>query len=208
MGAIVRHHRRVRGDPVTTATHTVLLDETERQQVFRACLGALSRPGTWHPLQVTRHPAARLPLLALTDLMTPIAALGDRPDTTRAIEEIAGLTRAPIATIGDARWLLADPDPAPGLLAELRQGTDQEPQLGAMLVLPLPVSSATGWAYRLSGPGIKDQRPSELSLSPGLVRARAELLTDYPRGFDLLCVTEDHRVLGLPRTTVITEETR
>ncbi|NNG19819.1 phosphonate C-P lyase system protein PhnH [Naumannella sp. ID2617S] len=188
-----------------TTAQTVLLDETERQQVFRACLDALSQPGTARPLQVTRHAAARLPMLALTDLMTPIAALGDDPDTRTAVEEIAALTRAPISTVGAARWVLAGPDLTADRLAELPQGSDEEPQLGAMLVVPLP--AGTPHRYRLSGPGIKDHRELELTLSPELVRARADLLTDYPRGFDLLCVTADARVIGLPRTTEITNIT-
>lgn len=191
---------------MTAPAHTVLLDETERQRVFRACLEALSRPGSWHPLRVTRHRADHLPLLALTDLMAPIAALGNDPQTERSIQQLADLTRAPITSTERARWLLTGPDPEPALLSGVPRGTDEEPQLGAMIVLPL--ADRPGHRYRLTGPGIKGRAIVELALAPELVRARASALTGYPRGFDLLCVTGDHRVLGLPRTTRITEEPR
>ncbi|GAB3701985.1 phosphonate C-P lyase system protein PhnH [Mariniluteicoccus flavus] len=187
---------------VTEAPRTVLLDESERQEVFRACLDALARPGTVHDLGCHRHDAARLPLLALTDLMTPVAALGGAQVTRRAIDEIAGLTRAPLSAVSDARWLLAGDDLSPDLLRTVPRGTDEQPQLGAVVVVPVSLD-AGGPDYVVTGPGIRDELRITISLAPGCVRERARLMADYPQGFDLLCVTDDHRVLGLPRTTVM-----
>jgi alpha-D-ribose 1-methylphosphonate 5-triphosphate synthase subunit PhnH len=40
----------------------------------------------------------------------------------------------------------------------------------------------------------------------GFVAARAEAVAAYPAGIDILLVTDDGWVAGLPRTTTITEE--
>lgn len=185
-----------------TTVRTVLLDEAERQRVFRACLDALAQPGTVRQLGVDRHEAVRLPLLALTDLMTPVAALSAEPGVRDAIAEVAGLTRAPLAEVADARWLLAGADLSADLVRTIPLGTDQEPHLGATVVVPADLDEGAP-AHRILGPGIADERIVHVSLSPEVVAARAERLVDYPRGFDLLCVSADGRVLGLPRTTAM-----
>lgn len=276
------------GSRIATRTRTLLLDDAERQRVFRICLDALARPGLLGALTHDLHPPIELPMLALTDLMTPIAALpgrrhrGDRADSATirsttasgvplehpfplvgefsgndhdgkvAVTRIAGLTRAPLTTPDRARWVLAGPDPNPADVATLSTGTATDPHLGAMLCLavsglrpsnePAPGTRRTGqpsggdderarpnpgaptpsWGgpiagqndndwrtLAVSGPGIPGTRLVQAAgLSSELIETRARLNSAYPRGIDILCIAPDGTLLGLPRTTRITEEAR
>lgn len=202
MTTSLRHH----------TPRTLLLDDTERQQIFRACLDALAHPGTIRHVFVERHPAPHLPLLAMTDLMTPVAALGDLDADVAAL---AGLTRAPIVAPAYARWVLAGTDPDPDALRGLPTGTDADPHLGAMLCLEvaeLVAVSGTrrppgrpGVVLELAGPGVPGTRRVLVDgLSPDVLAVREELNRDYPRGIDLLCTSPEGDLLGLPRTTRIT----
>lgn len=182
---------------------TVLLTDAERQQVFRTCLDVLAQPGTIGRLSNDRHPAPLLPMLALTDLMSPIAALGSLEDDLRAI---ATVTRAPITELGRARWVLAGPEVDPAEFAGVPVGTPEEPQLGAMVCLEVAIG--TGRELELSGPGIKGVRRVAIDLPHELITTRATLNSAYPCGIDLLCVSPTGDLLGIPRTTEITEVTR
>ncbi|WP_425307749.1 phosphonate C-P lyase system protein PhnH [Ammonicoccus fulvus] len=197
-------HRLTSAEQARTATRSLLLDNDERQQVFRVCLDALAHPGTIRSLGITRHPAAHLPMLALTDLMTPVAALGTEP--VDAITTIAGLTRAPITEPTAARWVLTGPDPDPAALRTLPTGTAADPHLGAMVCIPVAdLAGPEGLPLTLAGPGIPETRTLTVDgLTAPVVAARAELNSAYPRGVDLLLITPDGRLAGLPRTTVIT----
>ena len=54
--------------------------------------------------------------------------------------------------------------------------------------------------------GRVEPRGSDTTSFDDFVAARAESVVDYPAGIDVLLVTDDFRVVGLPRTTTITEE--
>ena len=61
--------------------------------------------------------------------------------------------------------------------------------------------------WRLSGPGVETTATlAPRGLPDDFVAARAESVSDYPAGIDILLVTDDGRVVGLPRTTTISEE--
>ncbi|MDO5498340.1 MAG: phosphonate C-P lyase system protein PhnH [Propionibacteriaceae bacterium] len=219
-------------------TRTVLLDDDERQQVFRACLDALARPGKLQRMAHPLHAPIELPMLALTDLMVPVAALaGRRPgqaqeepgstefDAEAAATRIAGLTRAPLTTPDSARWVLAGHDPDPARVATLAAGTAADPHLGAMLCLPVTglaevtgetgaapteAGSRPGWrTLELTGPGIRGARYLRASgISPELLATRAELTAAYPLGIDVLAISPAGDLLGLPRTTRVREVSR
>ncbi|WP_264993287.1 phosphonate C-P lyase system protein PhnH, partial [Mycobacterium montefiorense] len=61
--------------------------------------------------------------------------------------------------------------------------------------------------WTLSGPGVCGTATlAPQGLPAGFVAARAEAVGAHPAGIDVLLVTDDGRVVGLPRTTTITEE--
>ncbi|MEV0621390.1 phosphonate C-P lyase system protein PhnH [Nonomuraea sp. NPDC050404] len=181
------------------------------QRIFRACLTALSRPGT-----ITRLPAGCLPeqvpavvapMLALTDLMTPLTGLesADAPGAREAADLVGRVTGAKYAEPGRARFALAFGESEE--LADLSPGSHWSPERGALLcrrVAGLSDAGAHPLRLRLTGPGVKDS--AELTVAgptPRFFELRAGLTADFPAGVDILLVTDDGDVAGLPRTTRI-----
>ncbi len=205
-----------------TATTIAPLSAAQSQLVFRAAMDALARPGTVHRLPVSggaaELPPALLPLLALADLGTPACVLADAGEWA----DVAGaMTSAPAARLAQAQLVAALRPVTSDELASLRTGTSAAPEDGALACLavagirPLPddrspdaISSGHCRPLRLSGPGIPGTRDLLVTgLPPGFVAARRELTRSFPAGADLLLVTPDGDIAGLPRTTLIDEET-
>lgn len=185
------------------------------QQVFRHVMDAFARPGTLHRLPGEAVPAplppALAPLLALTDLMAPLAALStpDAP-SEEAVDEIARLTGAPVVAPEHARFALALS--APEDLARLNRGTHWSPEQGATLVQRVSgaelLAAPEPGAWTLRGPGVPSQNPVHVrvrGLDADWVRTRADLVDDYPAGVDCLLVTDAGDLLALTRTTVLEE---
>lgn len=197
------------------------------QRVFRACLTALARPGTRHRLPTETLPTESLPEgipavalvpLALTDLMAPLAGLGAAVEPAR---QIASATGARLVEPEQARFALALEDPTrhdqadrhdqPDGLGRLPIGSNWSPELGA--VLCQRVTALDDHADRqgqgalrltLSGPGIKSSTMIMVTgLSVRFFATRDELTAAFPTGIDLLLITDDGTVTGLPRTTTI-----
>lgn len=211
-----------------TATLTprlTALTPAHAQRIFRTCLDALSRPGTvvaWEPewtaaISRAEAPVALAPILALADLMAPVAAVPEAAASgpqagsqTRAwVQEIARLSGAPLVDPAAARLALALGRPDPQSLAALNRSTAAAPHRGALLVQRVAGigDGAQGVALRLTGPGIRET--AQLSVA-GLDReffaVRDDLVADFPAGVDVLFVTDDGRVAGLPRTTAVRAE--
>lgn len=184
------------------------------QQVFRAAMDAFARPGTVHRLPPAsvpaRVPAVVVPLLALADIMTPIAALqsGETP-VAEATERAARLVNARVVPPAEARFglALAEPDD----LSALNRGSHWSPEDGAMLfqrVASVEAGTEAGGegAWRLTGPGVKPGAPAMLrvgGLGERFVEQRAERVSDYPAGIDVLLVSDDGAIAALPRTSSI-----
>lgn len=196
------------------------------QAVFRATLDALARPGTVKRLPsaadeplAARGPAALLPLLALADLSTPACVVWDEADAWDEIVRVA--TNAPRARLSAARLVAALRPLAFDELAGLRTGTAIAPEDGALACLavagietvdgadgPATGSDGTRLLLRLSGPGVPGPRAIILTgLPAGFAAARHRLVAGFPAGADLLLIAPDGAMTGLPRTTVVSEET-
>lgn len=178
------------------------LTPDEAQRLFRVCLDALSQPGRIAPLDCEpigdQYPAAVLPLLALTDLMTPVGTLDDDDALLR---ELSVLTGAPVSGASDARWVLAT-DGSVHRFRELNPGLALRPEQGAMVCLQVD-ALGTGPAYRLTGPGIDAATTLRVTgLPDGFVEARSELVDTPPSGVDFLLVG-DQQIAAIPRTTAI-----
>ena len=78
--------------PAAPTPGAVVLDEHECRDVFRACLDALTRPGTIHRVATDRHPAHLMPLLALTDLTTPVAVLPGSRTPEESVEDLRAIS--------------------------------------------------------------------------------------------------------------------
>jgi alpha-D-ribose 1-methylphosphonate 5-triphosphate synthase subunit PhnH len=61
---------------------------------------------------------------------------------------------------------------------------------------------------RLSGPGVPGTRAIIVTgLPAGFAAARRRLVAGFPAGADLLLIAPDGTLAGLPRTTLLSEET-
>ena len=138
-------------------------------------------------------------MLSLADADTPLWL--DAGDA--AAEWLRFHCGAPITQdLGAARFVLAC-NAAPSLAA-LDIGTDEDPQLGATLILQVANLTANeGW--RLTGPGIQHEHRLRVSGAP------ADFVTDwaanhalFPRGVDVLLCAGDS-IAALPRSVMIAE---
>ncbi|HUN34895.1 MAG TPA: phosphonate C-P lyase system protein PhnH [Trebonia sp.] len=218
------------------ATTIAPLSSAQSQLVFRAVMEALTRPGTVHRLPVAADagglPAALLPVLALADLGTPACVLADGGQWA---DVVRAMTLAPAAGLAQARLVAALRSVTGDELASLRTGTPEAPEDGALACLsvasirPLPSDGSAdgadsadgdlgtgggsaggdGRLLRLSGPGIPGATGLVVTGLPSdFVAVRRELTGGFPVGADLLLVTPDGDLAGLPRTTLIDEEAR
>jgi alpha-D-ribose 1-methylphosphonate 5-triphosphate synthase subunit PhnH len=179
------------------------------QNVFRAVMEALARPGTVQSIASDAAPPAPLTpelgavALTLCDHDTlvwldPVLAANEAVTSWLAFHCGAPLT----ADIGEAAFALVSDVALLPAIDTFGQGTDEYPDRSTTVVLA--VGSATR-ALTLTGPGIKDQLTTELPLLGGdFLDQWAENRTRFPRGVDLLLV-RDGTVVGLPRTTRISE---
>ncbi|MEV6056573.1 phosphonate C-P lyase system protein PhnH [Streptomyces sp. NPDC052107] len=183
------------------------LRPAQAQGVFRAVLDALARPGT-----VTRFPAdvpgvvppALLPVLALADLGTGVCVLEE--DASRRWSDVVSVaTNAPAVPLERARLATSVRPVAAEEILRPARGTAEAPEDGAVLCLPVTALEGGPRIWRLSGPGV----PGERDVAPhgvpdGFVEARATAVGGFPAGVDLLLVSPDGRVMGLPRSTTVT----
>ena len=177
----------------------------DAQASFRAILAAMSRPGRIQRIEAHINPPAPLSSAAAAALLS--LADADTPLWLDAGEELGDWLRfhcgAPItAEIGTARFVLAC-GPAPSL-ASLDAGTDEDPQLGATMILQVAgLMAGDGW--RLTGPGIQhEHRLRVLGAPADFLAAWARNNAIFPRGVDVLLCAGDS-IAALPRGVMIAE---
>ena len=177
----------------------------DAQAAFRAVLEAMSRPG--HVLRAggglkppaPLNRAAAAVLLALADADTPLW-LDAGADAEAWLRFHCG---APVvAGAGAAAFVLATG--VPPALAALDQGTEEEPQRGATLVVQVAaLTEGEGW--RLTGPGIEREHRLRVTGAPeGFLAAWAANRAAFPCGVDVVFCAGD-RLAALPRTVMIAE---
>jgi alpha-D-ribose 1-methylphosphonate 5-triphosphate synthase subunit PhnH len=195
------------------------------QQVFRALIEAMSRPGRVQALASQALSGMEPPgtgrgftasLLSLLDAETrvwlhpglPVPALAAylRFHTGARLERQAcdaGFVLVDTRQAGPGLW--------PTLWPSLDQGSDEAPQASATLVLELPVLSEQPPALPsqrlvLRGPGIAHSHTLYLDgLGADFWQTRAASASAYPCGIDLiLCCGET--IAAVPRTTHVTLE--
>jgi alpha-D-ribose 1-methylphosphonate 5-triphosphate synthase subunit PhnH len=177
----------------------------DSQATFRAVLEAMSRPGRVlaaggglaPPAPLGR--AAAAVLLSLADADTPLWL-----DAGAAVQAwLRFHCGAPIvADPAQAVFALAVGEPP--ALAALAQGSEEEPQRGATLVLQVTaLTEGEGW--RLTGPGIAEEHRLHVAGAPeGFLAAWAANRAAFPCGVDVVLCAGD-RLAALPRTVTIAE---
>ena len=181
----------------------------EAQSSFRAAMAAMSRPGVAQELHHDLSPPAPLSAgaatiaLTLFDFETPVwldAALTEAEDVARWLRFHTG---APITSNPQQAVfaLIADPAHAPDFM-EFALGTPDYPDRSTTLVLQVE-SLSGGPSIALKGPGIDGvQMLSARPLPDDFVRRMADNRALFPRGVDVLLVTDD-AVATVPRSARI-----
>jgi len=174
------------------------------QAAFRAVLEAMSRPGRIVTAGSALRPpapmnqAAAAVLLTLADADTPLAQDAGA-DAEAWLRFHCG---APLVAPGAASFVLAT-GAAPAL-ASLVQGSEEEPQNGATLILQVAALVA-GEGWRLTGPGIETEHRLRVDGPPeGFLAAWAANRVGFPCGVDVVLCAGD-RLAALPRTVSIVE---
>lgn len=178
----------------------------DAQQIFRAVLEAMARPGTI--VDLPSPPASPEPLdpattaivLALNDQET-VVWLDDAADSEAVRQHLrfhcgspltADPAQAHFAIVGDIRAMPP--------LASFNLGGDEYPDRSTTLILQVPdLRGGTTWT--LGGPGIRDRATLAVAGLPDGFRDQViENHLGFPRGVDLI-FTCGARATALPRST-------
>ncbi len=182
------------------------------QAAFRGLLEAFSFPG--RAVDLTKPARAIAPLLAdpegVDALGLAAAALIDQETSYHVLGPLEAFlvewTSASPVTAGEAAFLVLprfDDAALARLIDAARPGTLMDPHLGATLLVGVD-DLDDGIITALSGPGI--EFTLERLLPAGQWRAaRNGKVKEFPLGIDLAWFDKRHRVVALPRTTVLTE---
>ena len=176
----------------------MLLDELtsdpgETQRIARRVISAMAYPGRLHACDEARAEAV---LSAFAPVGTPVHVT--------AAAEAAGCA-APrglrLAAPGAAAVVVMAGAEAGDLFVDLRRGSLQHPQEGALAVIMLDALAADASGnLTVFGPGpIGARRILAGGLSARWAARRAEVNAGFPMGVDALLIGPDGTMLGLPR---------
>ncbi|UJW85403.1 phosphonate C-P lyase system protein PhnH [Devosia sp. SL43] len=183
----------------------------QSQTVFRAVMDALANPGTVQNLVTPQSIGGSIQaelasvLLTLSDHDTSIW-LDDRLRSDTAVLDFVNFhAGAPIVREpGRAAFAFATGDTHLPRLDQFNLGTQEYPDRSTTIVLAVEALDG-GAALITRGPGIKGHgHISPVGLPGDFVAQWADNRELFPRGIDLLLVA-DGAVMGLPRSTRITE---
>lgn len=190
------------------------------QQVFRAVLEAMSRPGRVQALPSSELAALEPPglsrglisvLLSLLDAETSLW-LAPPLDTPAALAYLRFHTGVRVHERPQAAAFvaMAAAQARADLWATLNAGSDEAPQSGTTLIVEVDALASTAMAgapvLELRGPGIADrQSVCVAGLAADFWRAREAMASEYPRGIDLILCCGEH-LAALPRTTRVSLE--
>jgi len=190
-----------------SAIHAAFADAPrESQQVFRAVMNAMARPGEVVGIDMGFRPPAPLTaaaaavLLTLADFETAVWKDTESSDAAqflrfhtgaRLIDDPAAATFA----------LVTDPQNTPAL-ETFAQGTPAYPDRSATLIIQV---EAFGQDWRLTGPGIDGEtRFSTAPLPADFVAQWRDNHARFPQGVDII-FAGGGQIAALPRSTEIVE---
>lgn len=182
----------------------------DSQAAFRCLQDALARPGTVHTIGREGQGAveglsvaAAATLLTLADFSTPVWLEGGKNHP--AAQWLTFHTGARITEFAcEAMFAMIPVGSQTPLLCDFPAGEDCYPDRSATILMDC-IDFNSGNPVRLHGPGIRgaiETAPS--GLRPIFWQEAAANAARFPLGIDLI-LTADHQVIGLPRSTRITE---
>lgn len=167
----------------------------QSQQTYRVLLAALSEPGTVHSLPEAGVEAG---LLTLADFTSPIAAATAASKTL--IDDLGRVTGAPVVSPEHCRLALAVDEPTAAELDRLNVGEPLAPHTATLLFQRVADLNTTGTRLKLSGPGVDGSREFTVEVGDAFVDKRNDMRA-YPLGWDVIFITDDGRVAGVPRSS-------
>lgn len=164
---------------------------------FRASLEALSRPGTLQP--ITPFMDSGLLAMASILLYAEVSYWYDGDRDFQIVRAICGVREAERLK---ADYLFFD-RPDAECLRQVNIGTPEIPESGATLIIGCRQLAREGIGVKLSGPGVRTCINTKLPVTREFITMVHEVNSSFPMGVDLFFVSDDHSILGLPRTTRI-----
>ncbi|MEA2115765.1 MAG: phosphonate C-P lyase system protein PhnH [Thermodesulfobacteriota bacterium] len=161
---------------------------------FRNCLEALARPGCF--FQVTPFFDSGLMALAVMLLYSEVCFYQQAVGDWNMIRALTGSTLSRAET---ADYLFIDAPSKEALMAA-RPGEQHNPEFSATCICRC-TDLATGTPVTLSGPGIDGVKRTVLPASPDFIHLLAQKNLHFPLGVDLFFISDNNRILGLPRST-------
>lgn len=175
------------------------------QAIYRQVLQAMSHPGKLYSLPLREWSCSMLALcetLLDHEVSYCVTASGDSSWET----DIFALTKACMAKLEDADYIIVKGHTSNGALSRVRRGDPAFPDQGATIiyVMESPLPAAEGCGPILSGPGLAKATASEVNpLAENEWRALREVNSEYPLGVDVICLLGCEQVMCIPRSTEI-----
>ncbi len=169
-----------------------------QQQVFRALMGSMSRPGRLENIAILTEGDSPIRGVLAT-LLDAEVSFCDHVDLLDANDW--PLLQAEKKPVEQAQYILCRGDQSPDF--EPMLGSLSSPELSATIVLKVASVSEGDCQLTLSGPGIDGQTKASLKgFHSDWLTQRTQWNSAFPLGVDFILVDEK-QVFALPRTTHI-----
>ncbi len=163
---------------------------------FRACLNALSRPGSRQALSLFKDSG----LLAMASQML-YSEVGYSYDGKLDFNLIEALTGASKSNKREADFIFAD-QPSVTLLKAAKTGDQENPEQSACLIFAVE-SLDEGTGAILQGPGIDGRLSTILPATEEFIKVLQQKNSNFPCGVEIFFVSPGGGLLALSRTTRI-----
>lgn len=175
------------------------------QRIYRQLLKAMSHPGRVFPISLTEWDSLLLAVgETLLDHEVSFCVLSDAPPEWE--REIFALTKAQIAPVQEADYLIVKGNDSHGTIRQAKLGVPFFPDQGATVLYVSNVArdDLVDFAPLLSGPGLEEASKPDLNpLSQAEWELLHELNSEYPLGVDAICLIGNCQVMCIPRSTKI-----
>lgn len=182
----------------------------QNQKIFKEVVQALSYPGKKVSLNIDSSfignllPETMNILFTLLDGEVSYHILGDDQEVN---QELQFRTMAQTAEVETADYIVVPLKQTAQLADAIHQskkGTASDPNLSATFIIECVDIQADG-RLSWSGPGIQSTISMDIVDSEQWLASRAEAVSDFPLGIDILLVGKDGNIVGLPRSTKVEE---